>query len=273
MTNQNRLDHGSDSASLTKLSSPPLRRAICAIYFAPVLRISDTTGAGIGIFQDLIRGSYPAVQLEHTHEIEIHADDSGLIGDPKVLKHPLWRFSSDDGRWGVLLTHQSLTLETQGDYGSREALVERFADIVEALSATFSNMSYRRLGFRFFNLFQGEKLSGIREYIRPELIGSANQFSEYNVASTWSALQLVAGSNQLRVQYGFAPTGMQSEMQATPLTEPAWVLDIDGSQIIDNNSELDLRGVASNVTDRICHFFSWSVTKRFIEDYRHDHDS
>jgi uncharacterized protein (TIGR04255 family) len=261
----------SATTQLTRLSASPLRRVACAIHFAPLLRIADATGAGIAVFQDRIRAEYPTVTLEHSHEIELIADENGTISDPKLSKLPIWRFGSSDGRWRVSLTTQSLAVEIEQSYDGRKALVDRFISLVDALHDAYAPIVYQLLGFRFYNLFDGDKLEAINDYIRSDLLNLRVAPSGFLISSTFSRALLETARGHLMVQYGVAPVGTQTDMQLTPLTEASWILDIDGKMPVDTLTNSDqLREAATEVTDAICRFFGWAVTDRFIKDHRYD---
>ncbi len=259
------------ATQLARLGSSPLRRVVCAVQFSPILRIADHTGAGIGGFQDSIRSKYPSVDLDHAHELELTTDETGTISDTKVLKQPVWRFSSENKRWRASLTTQSLALEIEGDYDGRVALVDRFMYLISALNANFDPVAYKRLGFRFFNMFDGDRLDRLGRYIRPDLLNYSNGVLDFSLHSYMCRTGFAAHGNQVVVQHGLAPAGTQTDMQSRPSEGPSWILDIDGSRPIDTAvSDLELRAAATEVTDTVCRFFAWSVTTQFVKDYKDD---
>ena len=262
------------ATQLARLRSSPLRRVLCAVQFSPILRIAEHTGAGISGFQDSIRSIYPSVDLDYAHEVELTTDETGMVSDSKLLKQPVWRFSSQDKRWRASLTTQSLALEIDSDYDGRVSLVERFMYLVSALNNSFDPVAFKRLGFRFFNMFDGERLDRLGEYIRQDLLNFSNGVLDFSLHSYMCRSGFATNGNQVIVQHGLAPQGTQTDMQSKPSESHAWILDIDSSRPIDTAvRDVELRKTATEFTDTVCRFFAWSVTKQFVEEHRSDGDA
>ena len=79
------------------------------------------------------------------------------------------------------MTTQSLALEIDSDYDGRVALVDRFMFLVAALNASFDPVAYKRLGFRFFNMFDGARLARLGNYIRPDLLNFSNGVLDFSL--------------------------------------------------------------------------------------------
>lgn len=164
----------------------PLAEVTCKIQFPPVLRIDSETPAA---FQDAIRDEYPRyqeasaapVQLPPNVPAEMRRFVQGL-GLPRSgpAQH---QFSSEDGKWSVTLTRESLALRTT-NYERWEQFRERFSRANEALVQIYRPAAYvTRVGLRYVDVICRSKL-GLenepwRRLLKPHIAG---EFSAEEIA-------------------------------------------------------------------------------------------
>jgi uncharacterized protein (TIGR04255 family) len=256
---------------LAALRSPPLRRVVCALNFQPILRVSDPTGVGIATFQDAIRSIYPELRKGATHELEFRADLAGQVVEaPNVVSYPVWSFVNSSEGWTVSLTRSALSVEADGDaYAGRDALIRRFVAVLSALHATLDPIVCTRLGVRYLNLFQDDKLAGIGSFIQPKLLGYGPPTGDEGVQSSFNQAEFRRNGSTFLIKHGFVNAGFTNEMTSAPLDSSAWMLDIDGfREPQPDGGEEGLRQDAVSLTNGICEFFRQSVTPHFLEEYR-----
>ena len=119
--------------------NPPLKAMLGQVRFPPVLRIADL--GALGAFQEQIRVQWP--QFEHEQQINF------LIGPgaPPQAAAPqsVFRFTSDDGAWSLVLAPDVVTLEAgaSGAYSSYEQFSERFGQAWQAVVDHFQPAAVR----------------------------------------------------------------------------------------------------------------------------------
>jgi uncharacterized protein (TIGR04255 family) len=89
-----------------QLAKTPLKLVVGQVRFTTLLRFEQNSF--IAGFQEAIRGEYPKVAREST--VTLQLSPAGVHQDGS---EGLWRFSSRDNLWSVVLGETSLTLEAR----------------------------------------------------------------------------------------------------------------------------------------------------------------
>ncbi len=253
---------------LGALRSPPLRGVLCVLNFQTILKVSEESG--IASFQDAIRSTYPELRKLTTHELEIRPDTAGhVIDTPRIVSFPVWQFVDATGDWTVSLSRSSLSVETNGDgYIGRNSLIDRFTSAVEALHAAFDPVISTRLGVRYLNFFDNDKLANIERYVQPNMLGFGFPGRGDGLQSSFTQAEFLHDQATYVVRHGFVETGFANEVMSAPISKPAWLLDIDGFYEPSRNGGMeDVRSGVVKLTNGVCTFFRRSITQQFLEEY------
>jgi len=143
----------------------PLRLVIGQVRFTIMPRFEEK--AFIAGFQETVRSEYPRVSREPT--VTYQVSPTGISSNPGET---LWRFSSRDNQWAVVVGESAITLEARG-YSSMSNFLERFSQILEAARETLKVTDRLRLGFRYINEIRypnAESLAEWRILLNPEFV-------------------------------------------------------------------------------------------------------
>lgn len=241
------------------------------MQFAPILRISEPTGQGVASFQDQVRVNYPTFRSEQQHELRFEANDAGHVVDqPMIVSNPAFIFADVHKHWTVTLTQQSVALQATGEgYSGRDDFIARFSDLLDALSASYSAIVPARVGFRYVNLFEKDLFVNLDAYANSDMLGFGRKAFGDGFGSSFGQTEGRVGSSRVLVKTGFLKVGSVGEMFPAPLTESAWLLDIDAWQQLSGDMSTDqLRAIAVELTNLNCEMFRWSISESFLKEYR-----
>jgi uncharacterized protein (TIGR04255 family) len=251
----------------TKLRSPPLERTLAALSFTPILRIAESSGAGIADFQEMLRSLYPLLELEHETQLHVQMDE-GSPPLPELRRLPVWRLSDLKREWRISLTSDSVALEVYGNYDGRDDFVARLLYVANAVEKSFRPAQMTRMGFRYLNVFDGEKMAHLSDFVRPELVafGDTPYFEHLHHSTSIAQFQVPEGT--LLLKHGILAPGMIHEFMSQPIEERCWFLDVDVSctNAADFVQEA-VRERANALTKRTGTLFNWAVTSAFMEAY------
>jgi uncharacterized protein (TIGR04255 family) len=135
-----------------------LDTVICQVRFPPILKIDTETPAA---FQEEVRSLYPHL-TESSELLYIRvepspspAEDFQQIRGPRDTKN--YAFASEDEKWKVNLTRNSLALSTK-DYIRWEDFIERFEKALKAFVGIYEPTSFTRVGLRYIDVIVRSKL-------------------------------------------------------------------------------------------------------------------
>ncbi len=202
------------------LSRAPLVRVLGQIMFPIIAKLAQQDE--IAAFQDQIRASYPLLNPEQVHHIEITPG-----AEPRVRADVIWRFASADRVWRVSLSTSFVSLETTA-YTSRQEFVERLTAVARALEATVDPKLVLRVGVRYINRIEGEALALLPKLIKSEVLGVLQTPFKDAAQHLITESLLRTEEGQLLARWGSLPAGATVDPQALdPIATPSWILDLD----------------------------------------------
>lgn len=210
-----------------RFKKSPLRLVVGQVRFPIRPRYADN--AFIAPFQEALGTEYPRVTREQ--QVGIQVTPTGIGTSQGEL---LWRFSTRDNLWAVVLGESAVTLEARR-YSSVDEFTDRFRKILGA-AAEYLDVSERmRLGFRCINEIrhpEANALSDWSELLRPELLGfAASGFLGGRVDHTLQEVRVqdpegITGTLLIRhgLLTGAVVALLPNEQQSTG---PFYLLDLD----------------------------------------------
>ncbi|AYJ85329.1 TIGR04255 family protein (plasmid) [Sphingomonas paeninsulae] len=249
------------------LQTPPLKRAVLAVAFSTVLKIVDTSGAGIAGFQDRIRHEYPIMVQEQSQSLQFQLSEDGQVQPPLVLVQPVWRFSSKRHSWRFSLTREQIAIEVD-EYTHRDDLLSRASLVLAALSEELAPDEVTRIGVRYVNFLEGRRLENIGAFINP-------QFNAFEEAPYSRALRISQHHIEFDVpegrfisRWGILPPGATYDpIMAPPVNTRRYFLDLDA--VDEESAGFSSDEIVNKVralTDRVYNIFRSVVTEDLLKD-------
>lgn len=252
---------------------PPLALVLAQIRFPVLPRFPD--GAYVDRFYQALREDYP--KSERT--VQFAWPVTPEQGAGQVPGSTLWRFSTGDERWSVVLTENALTLEVRG-YSSIEELVDRFTTAVERLSTTLNPALQTRLGLRYINEFRrpdADTLADWQSLIRPEVLGLAavaqHLLDGGTVVLARQEMEVALPDGSLVIRHGLLTgTTIEPRAQDPPPEGRFYLLDMD--RVDATTRSLDPALIANrlrNYNDLMYRFFRWVMLDPLYAALEPDH--
>jgi len=202
-----------------------LLRALVAVQFSPILKIADTTGAGIADFQEEVRDRYPELTLEYEDMLQLEVRADGVV-QPHHQRLPVWRMFDETRNCRLSLTRQQFALEVKGEgYTNWADFSSRVQAVVGAITQHFKPTRVQRIGVRYVN---GASVDGSdpRNECAKELVSISGEQDLIQSDLSWRFPVdegfLLLRSGMLAPKTSYDP----GVFDANP-TDRMWYLDID----------------------------------------------
>ncbi len=228
--------------------------------FPPLLKIADP--ASLAPFQTAIAVEFPTLSQEQQIQILLSPEGGGT-GAQK-----LWRFTSADGAWSVLLGTDVLTIEAEWtQYTEYAEWRSRFEQVWQAAITHLGPSVVLQQGLRYIDHLEKD-LPGPEwaTWINPDLLGAVrlSRFAD-SLDHALTDLRFRLNDAFLSFKHGIVALG--------PSNAKGYLLDFDcftqTPATSDDMSVLLTRFDAFH--DVIWRFFRWSVTEDAIEAFRTAH--
>ncbi len=238
----------------------PLRMVIGQVRFTIMPRFEQK--AFIASFQEAIRTKYPKVSREHP--VTYQLSPLGVNSSPGET---LWRFSSRDNKWAVVVGEEAITLESRG-YFSMSDFLKRFSAILEAANDTLEVTDRLRLGLRYINEIRYPKAETFTEWrtlLNPEFVGfDAASLLEGKVDHTLQEAQIKRSDGTLAVRHGLLNGAVVVPLPPESLAiGPFYLIDLDYYDTTE--CDLDIPATTKQMqdyNDLMYRFFRWTISDK-----------
>lgn len=248
----------------------PLRLVIGQLRFT--IRPRFEQKSFIADFQEAVRAQYPRVSREPSVTYQISP-----TGINPSLGEILWRFSTRDNLWTVVVGESAITLEARG-YVSMRDFLERFRSILEIACETLDINDRLRLGLRYINEIRYSKANSFADWrtlLNSEFVGfEASSLLGGRVDHTLQEIQVERTDGVLSVRHGLLNGSVVLPLpQETPTNGYFYLIDLDYY----NNTECDLDIPATiqqmkDYNDVMYRFFRWIMSKKLYNLLEPIHD-
>jgi uncharacterized protein (TIGR04255 family) len=233
----------------------------------PVNARIDTT-EGVAGFQDLLRDAYPIMRQEQQLAIALPAGAGSLGVQVGAAAASLWRLSSLDDDWTVVIARDFLAIETSS-YTSRDDFLQRFERVLDAMTkAGLSPVVSDRLGIRYIDRIEGEDMiSDLPLLVRREVlgVGLVELPERSEIIGSVSQTHLRIDDVQIRAGWGLLPPNAVMLPGIDGVDAKTWVLDVDVfTERVKPFSVEDVVSEISVAADHAYRFFRWAVTDEFL---------
>jgi uncharacterized protein (TIGR04255 family) len=242
-------------------AKPPLKAMLGQVRFPPILRIASV--GALGDLQDDLRDEWPDFTQEQQISFVI-----GPAGQQEAQPGPqqIFRFTSADKAWNIVLAPDALTIETAGagEYSSYDEFAKRFRRVWDALQKHFAPAAVVRQGLRYIDHLEGDVGTSAdwARLINPELMGALAGSLTEGLEHAISEYRFRYGETILVFKHGIAPAG--------PENTPGYLLDFDyftDQRSDDVSTEAVMERFAS-YHEQSYNFFRWCVTEEALETFR-----
>jgi len=204
--------------------SSNLELCVVQIKYPPVQRFSDEqylTGIKEALAED-----YPLTSDERG--INILVTPQGVNPALGAIVH---RFNSIDLQWSVVLTNESIALETR-EYTDFEELSARFDKLVRNVAKHFCPHYQLRLGIRYINEFRrhnGDTYEVWHHLVKKDLVNSSTQtVIGGRIEQTINEVRIRRDDGILLIRHGFLNgTTVLPTLHHPAKTGPFYLLDLD----------------------------------------------
>jgi uncharacterized protein (TIGR04255 family) len=237
----------------------PLRLVIGQLRFTIMPRFEQK--AFIAGFQEAVRSEYPRVSRESTVTYQLSP-----TGINPSLGEIVWRFSSRDNRWAVVVGESAITLEARG-YSSMNNFLGRFSRILEAASETLEVRDRLRLGLRYINEIRhpnAESLADWRTLLNPEFVCfEASSLLDARIDHTFQEIQMQRPDGVLAIRHGLLNGTVVSPLpQEQPTLGQFYLIDLDYYDTTE--CDLDISATVKQMQDYndiMYRFFRWTLSE------------
>ena len=240
-----------------QFAKAPLKLVVGQVRFTTLLRFEQKSF--IAGFQEAVRDDYPKVARESTITLQVSP-----AGIDRNASEALWRLSSRDNLWSVVIGESSLTLESR-QYSSMQDFLDRFSRILEAAKASLEISDRLRLGLRYVNEFRHPDARDIvhwRGLLNPEFVGfEASNLLDGHVIHVFHDIQIQRPDGVLAIRHGLLDGYIVAPLfQQRPDTARFYLLDLDYYDTTEG--ELDIPIILEQMrgyNDIIYRFFRWTL--------------
>jgi len=243
-------------------ANPPLKAMLGQVRFPPVLKIANLSA--LSALQDDIRDEWP----DFTQEQQINLVIGPGGQQPQPGPQQIFRFTSADKVWNIVLTTDAVTIETTGGgkYSAYEEFAKRFRQVWDGLREHFAPAAVLGQGLRYIDHLE-DGAGSPKEWARlinPELMGPLAGRLGTGLEQAISDYRFREGDTVLIFKHGIIPTG--------PENVPGYLLDFDHftDQPRDDVSTDAVMERFAGYHEQSYAFFRWCVTDEALEGFRGD---
>jgi uncharacterized protein (TIGR04255 family) len=241
----------------------PLRLVIGQVRFTIMPRFEQK--AFIASFQEAVRSEYPRVSREAS--VTYQLSPTGI--NPN-LGETLWRFSSRDNMWAIVVGESAITLEVR-KYSSMKDFLDRFSRILQVAIETLEVKDRLRLGLRYVNEIRypyAENFAQWKALFNPEFISfEASSLLEGKVDHTLQEIQVNRSNGILAIRHGLLNgTAVATLPQEQPPSGQFYLMDLDYYDMTE--CDLDISATIKqmqNYNDVMYRFFRWTLSEALYD--------
>jgi uncharacterized protein (TIGR04255 family) len=242
-----------------QLRKAPLRLVIGQMRFTIMPRFEQK--AFIAGFQEAIRAQYPKVSREAS--VTYQLSPVGINPSPGET---LWRFSSRDNQWAIVVGESAITLESRA-YSSMSDFLDRFSKILQVANETLDITDRLRLGLRYINEIRyphAENFAQWRSLFNPEFVGfEASSLLDGHVDHSLQEIQVNRPDGVLAIRHGLLNGAIVAPLpQEQPGRGQFYLLDLDYYNMTE--CELDISATVKQMqdyNDLMYRFFRWTLSE------------
>lgn len=239
----------------------PLVLTLAQVRYPAVIRFGEE--ARLAALQDDLAKEYPDARPEQQMSFTVNV--SGV--QQSQAGPPLWRFSTLDGTWSVVVGQDAVTIEARA-YEQIDHFSERIRQVLNAVEKHLRPTHQRRLGLRYVNEFRhedGETMETWRGLLNQELLGLSGRLGE-NVDHSFHEIRARTEDGVLSIHHGLLRGSSNEALESVGANEPFYLLDLD--YFDETPTEWNKDEVVRRIrdwNDILYRLFRWSMTPSLFE--------
>jgi uncharacterized protein (TIGR04255 family) len=238
----------------------PLKMVIGQVRFTIIPRFHQE--GFTADFQEAVYSNYPKISREQT--VSYQLSPTGLNASPGEI---VWRFSTRDNLWSVILGESAISIETR-QYSSAVEFLERFKHVLEIAVETLDVKDRLRLGLRYINEIrypQAESLADWGLLLNQEFVGfGASELLDGKVKHALQEIQFERSNGTLGVRHGLLEGAVVVPLdQEIPMEKYFYLIDLDYYDTREN--DLDILATIEQMKDYndvMFRFFRWTLGEK-----------
>jgi uncharacterized protein (TIGR04255 family) len=204
--------------------NPALELSLVQLKYPPIPRFTEENFL-IGI-QEALAEEYPLVSIEQGMNIVISLQGIGQSPGSNML-----RFSTLDSLWSVVLTNETVSLETR-EYTSINEFAKRWTDILAIVATHLQPRHQLRIGLRYINEFRhpaGDNYGAWSQWLNLELVGAnLNNIFGGSIEQTIGEIRTHREDGMVLLRHGFLKgTTVIPTLSHPAKAGPFYLLDLD----------------------------------------------
>jgi len=237
-----------------RLARTPLKSMLCQAKFP--LRSEFATAEAPSKVQEMLAGKLPRLLQEPQATL--------LLGPTGIQTQSstVWRLTTFDQTWSVLLAQDAVTIETTA-YVDWPDFRARFIEAVEAVAKVVPISARERIGLRYVNEVRAGVNPNWAEFINSDLLGWAgNPKLTHDLAHHIAEARYAVDEYLVIFRYG----QVRPAIPSTDAAPPFYLLDIDCSDNRAAPFELDSTvETLDRFNEAIWRLFRWTLADPYFE--------
>ena len=217
----------------------PLASTHIELRFHPITRIGRQP-ADIALFQDAVRKHFPKFKQNNVRGVSIDP-----LGTFSVQDEIEYEFSDLKGRNSITLNQQTLRINSS-DHKDRNTLIGLFSTGLNALVQIFEEVSSFRLGVRYVNIIDKEKISSElgenlqwEDLVSDEFLRTPHEIADLSNTNFLTEIRsnLAEGEGEMTLRFGLTQNQQGSK--------DCFRFDLD--RYLQTEEKIELEGIASTI--------------------------
>jgi uncharacterized protein (TIGR04255 family) len=239
----------------------PLVLTIAQVRYPALIRFGEQSS--LARLQDELAKDYPNASPEQQVSVAINVGGiQQQQGGPN-----LWRFSTLDGTWSVVVGQDAVTIESRA-YEEISHFCNRIRRVLKAVEKTLRPTHQRRLGLRYINEFRyedGATMGTWNSLLNQDLLGLSGRLGE-SVDHSFHEIRARTEYGVLLIHHGLFRGASTNRIGESSGNDPFYLLDLDYYD--DTPGDWDVERVLQRMSDWndiMYRLFRWSMTERLFQ--------
>jgi uncharacterized protein (TIGR04255 family) len=239
----------------------PLVLTVAQVRYPASVRFGEQ--ASLADLQESLVEEYPIASKEQ--QISLAVNVGGI--EQTEGTNLLWRFSTPDRKWSVIVGQDAVTLEVRS-YVKIEHFCEKLSRILGAIKKHIRPTYQLRQGLRYINEFRYENADTMetwKDLLNADLLGLSGLYAK-NINHSYHDIRAQFDNEALVIRHGLLRGSAVPPLGTSPGNDPYYLLDMDyfdetpmpwdSGKVIDKMREWN---------DIMYRLFRWSMSERLSE--------
>lgn len=240
----------------------PLVLTVAQVRYPAAVRFGEQ--ASLADLQEDLAEEYPIAIKER--QVTLAVNIGGIEQSPEGSS--LWRFSTPDRNWSVIVGQDAVTLEVRS-YVEIEHFCEKFLRILDVIKQHIRPTYQLRLGLRYVNEFRYENADTMetwKELLNPDMLGLSALYAK-GVEHSYHEIRVRSDDEVLLIRHGLLRGSTAPVLGEHPGSDPYYLLDMD--YFNETPAPWDSHRVINQVrewNEAMYRLFRWTMSERLSKN-------